>query len=46
VVNPDKTGNNLSSKVVKIEKPSGAQVYAGASLNLDSNVDFLKEQVK
>jgi hypothetical protein len=32
VVNPDKTGNNLSNKVLKIEKPSGAQVYAGASL--------------
>jgi hypothetical protein len=42
VVNPDKTGNNLSNKVVKIEKPVGAQVYAGASLNLDSKVDFSK----
>jgi hypothetical protein len=42
VVNPDKTGNNLSNKVVKIEKPSGAQVWAGASLNLDSKVDFSK----
>jgi len=42
VVNPDKTGNNLSNKVVKIEKPSGAQVWAGASLNLDSNIDFSK----
>jgi hypothetical protein len=41
VVNPDKTGNNLSNKVVK-RKPSGAQVYAGASLNLDSKVDFSK----
>jgi hypothetical protein len=27
---------------VLVEKPSGAQVYAGASLNLDSNVDFTK----
>jgi hypothetical protein len=35
VVNPDKTGNNLSNKVVKIEK-NQRQVYAGASLNLDS----------
>jgi hypothetical protein len=41
VVNPDKTGNNLSN-VVKIE--TIRKVYAGASLNLDSKVDFLKEQ--
>jgi hypothetical protein len=27
VVNPDKTGNNLSNKVLKNRKPSGAQVY-------------------
>ncbi|MFA9190094.1 hypothetical protein AAGV28_01820 [Flavobacterium sp. FZUC8N2.13] len=40
--NPDKSGNNLSNKVVKIEKPSGAQVWAGASLNLDSRIDFSK----
>nr|WP_288834206.1 hypothetical protein [uncultured Flavobacterium sp.] len=40
--NPDKSGNNLSNKVVKIEKPSGAQVWAGASLNLDAKVDFTK----
>jgi hypothetical protein len=33
VVNPDKTGNNLSNKVLKIEKPSGA---------IDSKVDFTK----
>jgi hypothetical protein len=43
VVNPDKTGNNLSNKVVKIENHQ-SKVYAGASLNLDSKVDFLKEQ--
>jgi hypothetical protein len=42
IVNPDKSGNNLSNKVVKIEKPSGAQVWAGASLNLDTKVDFTK----
>ncbi|WP_339919711.1 hypothetical protein [uncultured Flavobacterium sp.] len=42
VVNPDKTGNNVSNKVVKIEKTAGAQVWAGASLNLDSKVDFSK----
>ncbi|WP_366184080.1 hypothetical protein [Flavobacterium ovatum] len=42
VANPDKTGNNTSNKVVKIEKPSGAQVWAGASLGLDSTIDFSK----
>ncbi|RKS95714.1 hypothetical protein BC952_1414 [Flavobacterium limicola] len=42
VTNPDKTGNNVSNKVVKIEKTAGAQVWAGASLNLDSKVDFSK----
>ncbi|WPR73011.1 hypothetical protein SLW70_07800 [Flavobacterium sp. NG2] len=42
VTNPDQTGNNVSSKVVKIEKPAGAQVWAGASLDLDSNVNFTK----
>lgn len=42
VNNPDKTGANVSNKVVKIDKPSGAQVWAGASLNLDSKVDFTK----
>lgn len=42
IANPDKSGNNLSNKVVKIEKPSGAQVWAGASLNLDAKVDFTK----
>ena len=28
--------------MVKIEKPSGAQVWAGASLNLEAKVDFTK----
>jgi hypothetical protein len=42
VTNPDKTGANVSNKVVKIDKLSGAQVWAGASLNLDSKVDFAK----
>ena len=42
VANPDKTGNNVSNKVVKIEKPAGAQVWAGASLELDSKIDFTK----
>ncbi|UFH35318.1 hypothetical protein [Flavobacterium acetivorans] len=42
VTNPDKSGSNVSNKVVKIEKTAGAQVWAGASLNLDSKVDFTK----
>lgn len=42
VTNPDKSGINVSNKVVKIEKPSGAQVWAGASLDLDSKIDFSK----
>ncbi len=42
VTNPDKSGANLSNKVVKMDKASGAQVWAGASLNLDSSVNFTK----
>ncbi len=42
ITNPDKTGLNVSDKVVKIEKTSGAQVWAGASLNLESTIDFTK----
>jgi hypothetical protein len=42
VVNPDKSGSNLSNNVVKFEKASGAEVWAGASINLDSSVDFDK----
>ena len=42
IANPDKSGINVSNKVVKIEKPSGAQVWAGASLNLEAKVDFTK----
>lgn len=42
VTNPDKTGSNVSNNVVKIEKPSGAQVWAGASLALDGNIDLTK----
>lgn len=42
VANPDKTGANVSNKVVKIEKTSGAQVWAGASLNLENTIDFTK----
>jgi hypothetical protein len=42
VANPDKSGANVSNKVVKIEKKSGAEVWAGASLDLDSPIDFSK----
>lgn len=42
VTNPDKTGANISNKVVKIEKLSGAQVWAGASINLEKTIDFTK----
>ncbi|MTH14306.1 PKD domain-containing protein [Flavobacterium sp. LC2016-01] len=40
--NPDKTGSNVSDKVVKLEKKSGAETWAGASLNLDASPDFSK----
>lgn len=42
ITNPDKSGLNVSNKVVKIEKTAGAQVWAGASLNLDVPIDFTK----
>jgi hypothetical protein len=42
ITNPDKSGANVSDKVVKIEKPSGAQVWAGASLDLETPIDYSK----
>jgi hypothetical protein len=42
VTNPDKTGANVSDKVVKIDKKSGAETWGGASLNLESTPDFSK----
>lgn len=42
VFNPDQSGNNVSAKVVKIEKTAGAQVWAGAGLDLDSSINFAK----
>lgn len=42
VNNPDKTGSNLSNKVVKLDKKSGAEVWGGASLNLDNTFDATK----
>ena len=38
--NPDKSGSNTSNKVLEISKPSGAQVWAGASMNLAGAIDF------
>lgn len=42
IANPDKLGANTSNKVLSIEKTAGAQVWAGASLELDTNLDFSK----
>lgn len=42
VTNPDKSGANVSNKVVKIEKTAGAQIWAGATLPLDTKMDFTK----
>ncbi|WP_289044496.1 hypothetical protein [uncultured Olleya sp.] len=40
VSNPDASGINTSANVVQIEKTAGAQVWAGASMDLDGAVDF------
>jgi hypothetical protein len=40
---PDKTGNNLSNKVFKIENHQEHK-FMREQVELDSNVDFLKEQ--
>ncbi|MEN2400136.1 hypothetical protein GKZ90_0010125 [Flavobacterium sp. MC2016-06] len=42
IANPDKTGLNVSDKVVKLEKKSGAETWSGASLDLESAPDFTK----
>nr|WP_315174601.1 hypothetical protein [uncultured Flavobacterium sp.] len=42
ITNPDKSGANTSNKALSIEKTAGAQVWAGASLELDTNLDFSK----
>ncbi|MGE6355628.1 hypothetical protein ACQKCJ_17295 [Flavobacterium sp. NPDC079362] len=42
VTNPNKTGTNVSDKVVKIDKKSQAETWGGASLNLESTPDFSK----
>ncbi len=38
--NPNSAGINTSSKVTRLTKGSGAEVWAGISLNLDEAVDF------
>ena len=40
VSNPDESGINTSANVVEISKPTGAQVWAGASMNLSGAIDF------
>ncbi len=40
--NPNKTGINTSNKVVSIEKPAAAQVWAGGSLALTAPIDLTK----
>ncbi|TDW52388.1 hypothetical protein EV144_1011078 [Flavobacterium sp. 270] len=42
VANPNKTGLNVSDKVVKLEKKSGAETWAGASLDLETPFDANK----
>ncbi|WP_343618518.1 hypothetical protein [Flavobacterium sp.] len=42
VTNPNKTGLNVSNKVVKLDKKSGAETWGGASLNLENTLDFTK----
>jgi hypothetical protein len=45
VANPDKTGVNVSNTVLKIEKTAGAQVWAGAAMELDAVVDLAKGKI-
>ncbi|QOD60883.1 hypothetical protein H9I45_00080 [Polaribacter haliotis] len=40
ISNPDKSGINTTNTVLEIEKPSGSQVWAGASMPLDQGIDF------
>ncbi|QSB26014.1 hypothetical protein [Flavobacterium sp. CLA17] len=42
IANPNKTGINLSDKVLKLDKKSGAEVWGGASLNLENTLDYTK----
>ncbi len=40
IENPDPSGLNTSGKVFQIEKPTGAQVWAGAGITLEGGTDF------
>lgn len=40
VDNPDASGANTSGRVLQLEKPAGAETWAGASLALDRAIDF------
>ncbi|MFD1604950.1 hypothetical protein ACFSJW_05505 [Flavobacterium artemisiae] len=42
VTNPNKTGLNVSNKVVKLDKKNGAETWGGASLNFESPFDAAK----
>jgi len=42
IANPNKTGINTSANVLEITKESGAQTWAGASMDLAGAVDFSK----
>jgi len=42
IANPNKTGINLSDKVLKLDKKSGSETWGGASLNLENTLDYTK----
>ena len=42
ITNPNKTGTNVSDKVLKLDKKSGAETWGGASLNLENTLDYTK----
>ena len=42
ISNPNKTGINTSDKVLKLDKKTGAEVWGGASLNLENTFDATK----
>ncbi|KUJ59951.1 hypothetical protein AR687_20220 [Flavobacteriaceae bacterium CRH] len=42
ITNPNKTGTNMSDKVLKLDKKAGAEVWGGASLNLENTLDYSK----
>ena len=42
IANPNKIGTNVSDKVLKLDKKSGAETWGGASLNLENTLDYTK----